>query len=325
MFLSLIDQNTQQIYYIGTCSSKLSTMAKKSMFKFRCVSNRWNNIIAKPYFLKSYSATTRKHLPRGERLLAFTQLTRSKNLESQLLLPSELGNFVNSSNWVLLPPPEITYRTHHGISTELVCEENRNELVPNYTVVRGGIATATWAAVSTLISTGNFSLHLEEPPLVWNGVLIMLPVDGTYYDSSLTRLERDNVLRFGIADAYIYQMMQFWMLPKNKDESYRRSTTIPVNEWVWMHTISSVSLQKESAIKLLENNNEILESNFIFSLEGLIPCNPNVVTKSIEPLLRSYDTKCGIPKWKHFIYLHMLFEQIHNRSKRSHIARKGKP
>lgn len=44
----------------GLLISILVCLLPKAVFKFRCVSKRWKNIIADPFFRESYSARTRK-------------------------------------------------------------------------------------------------------------------------------------------------------------------------------------------------------------------------------------------------------------------------
>ncbi|KAL3839285.1 hypothetical protein ACJIZ3_023876 [Penstemon smallii] len=360
--------------------SILVRLPPKSLFRFKCASKRWNNIIADPCFLKSYSAKTRKHWLRGERLLPLVQLTsvnafRKSNLGYITLVPNQFGNFITSSNglvlcgdhdssntyhvWnpitkksVSLPPPIIPNSTRAIIPVAFVCEENTNELKPNYMVLRASIdtlgecdietyssKTGTWAKL-TLRIPPYFYLSEETPSIVCNGVvhwsgrrsialydlnggedrlqLIMLPFpdSDTYYNSTIIRPEHDDVIWFSVTD--VYQGMQFWRLPKNKDGSYRRSTIIPANEWILMHTITSASLLKEPAIKLLENNeetDEILKSIFI---EGLIPCSPIVVvlrqgenvflynleTKTIESL--QYDGGRPTEWWYPYMESHCL-------------------
>ncbi|KAL3845918.1 hypothetical protein ACJIZ3_003321 [Penstemon smallii] len=310
--------------------SILVRLPPKSVFRFRWVSNRWNNIIVGSDFLRSYSTATRRDHLRGARLLASLQLTPSdisvrrfmsflddNNIE---LVPNELSKLIISSNglilcgdssntyhvWnpitkksVSLPPREINpERTYEGTFVGFVCEENTNELVPK---------TGMWAK-STLFGTGFFYLTMDQPPpLVFNGLIkLPLPGDGRCIDSSFTRSKDDDVLWFVVTD--FDHGMRFWMLPKNEDGSYMRSTTIPADEWRLMHTITAASLLNELGIPLMLENDDHLDSVW---LEGLIPyaCSAVVVvirvgervylynleTQSIE--LLQYDDGNYPTKW----------------------------
>ncbi|KAL3849834.1 hypothetical protein ACJIZ3_011716 [Penstemon smallii] len=236
--------------------SILVLLPPKSVFRFRCVSNRWNNIITNSYFLESYHAMTKRHGVRGRRLLAFAQFTstnlfRTSPLEYNKLVLDKLGNFINSSNGLILCGESYSSNTYHVwnpltkkfvslpppinltreiTSVAFVCEENTYELAPNS-------YTGTWAMSTLVISTGDFYLCEDvPPPFVCNGVvhwsgwrsialydlnggenhlqLIMLPLpDHEYYVSSLTRSEHDDVLWFGIT-GIDHRRMLFYMLPK---------------------------------------------------------------------------------------------------------------
>ncbi|KAL3838969.1 hypothetical protein ACJIZ3_023560 [Penstemon smallii] len=340
--------------------SILVRLPPKSVFRFRCVSNRWNNIIVDPYFLRSYSAITRKHGSlRGEHMLAIVHLT-SLNVSrisdwgckrNNNMVPRKLGDFITCSNGLVLCRDRFSYNTYHVwnpltkksvslpplvlapykkiISVAFVCEENTNELIPNYMVIRAGVTrfeewvietyssrTGKWAAKSKLNTSPEFHLCAQPTPLVCNGVvhwsgmgsialydlnggknanhlmqLIRLPILELEY-WSLTRSEHDDVLWLGYTDR-IHKNMRTWMLPKkiNDGRSYRRSTTIPANEWILMHTITMTSLLKEPALKLLENNNKRNDprSEWIW-LEGfIIPSNPTVVVIRREKRVFIYN------------------------------------
>ncbi|KAL3833679.1 hypothetical protein ACJIZ3_008415 [Penstemon smallii] len=317
-------------------TSILVRLPPKSVFRFRCVSSKWNNMIADPYFLKSYSAITTKHLLSGERLLPFVQLTnsqynrrtdflkRNKNNEPELmnqLVPRGSVDFINSSNGLVLycshSTNKSTYHVFNPLTRECVSLPPRkitnHELVPNYTVIWAGMLigeggrtktmdietysskTGTWA-MSTLVSTDIFLPDSEMLPLVCNGVvhwtgysaialydpndgenhlqLIMLPsitYFGNHKDAKITRSERDDVLWYGNIDKN--KTMQFWMPPKNKDGSYRRSTTIPAREWSLMHTITNDSLNTEPNISLLG----FINKRKVLQLEALISSNNRIV------------------------------------------------
>ncbi|KAL3833676.1 hypothetical protein ACJIZ3_008412 [Penstemon smallii] len=259
-------------------TSILVRLPPKSVFRFRCVSYKWYNMIADPYFLKSYSAITTKHPLSGERLLPFAQLTNMHLVD--------LKGFINSSNGLILLGRSFLSTTYYQVLNPLtqkcVSLPPRKKFTNQkyrYRETSIGLVTGTWA-ISTLVSTAISLVSFDLPPLVFHGVvhwcknnlrLIMLPSCAGYSNSSFTRSESDDFLWYVTTDTHL--AIGFWMLPKNKEESYRGSNIIPANEWSLMHTIRPSSLQKEPIISLLQNINR---SKLVW-LEALISCNNRIV------------------------------------------------
>lgn len=151
----------------------LVRLPPKSVFKFRCVSKRWNDIIQDPSFLHSYASRRKGSLDqllgfilRADKYSYANPRPRSEPRIKVLPLqgkrigyfPEKVGYFISSSNglvlcghhhpmkyyvinpltkkWVSLPRPRNHYKE---VSMGLVCEENTAQLVANYKVVRAGM------------------------------------------------------------------------------------------------------------------------------------------------------------------------------------------
>ncbi|KAL2546036.1 F-box protein [Forsythia ovata] len=342
----------------------LLRLPPKSVFKFRCVSKRWNEIINDSFFLQSY-AEQRKGLDDAGRLWAFILCpTGSTPIEIVPVLDNQIGtiqrdhgNFICSSNglilcvhlhgnifcghnpitytvlnpltkkWVSLPSPA---NVNLGILMGLVCEENIAQLVANYKVVH--ICNSNWDnelmietyssktgkwIESKLFATDYFRLRPFVAPLVLNGIfhwtvsdvliaiydpddiggenhlqLIEKPrAEGRSYSSGFSR-SSDGLLWYG---ENIKQIMKFWMLPKGEN-GYRRSCTIPRQEWSLVHTVNLYSLCDNYSI--ISHVQACMQDYYDLYMIALNPNNPlimlfsidgttflcNIVSKSVEPI-----------------------------------------
>ncbi|KAL2557899.1 F-box protein [Forsythia ovata] len=154
----------------------LARLPPKVVFKFRCVSKRWNKIINSPFFLRSYGER-RKGSFAGSLLgfmhgfmqnkTRYTYTCGNPHLPSKppirilpllgdqiFTVPSKLGYFISASNGLvlcghqpmtyyvmnLLTKKWVSLPSPHSAyevkSIELVCEESTTQLVANYKVVR---------------------------------------------------------------------------------------------------------------------------------------------------------------------------------------------
>ncbi|XP_022890925.1 F-box protein At5g03970-like [Olea europaea var. sylvestris] len=288
----------------------LVRLPPKFVFKFRCVSKRWNEIIQDSYFLRSYACGrkgSRDQLlgfilraykypypntrPRSEPRIKVLPL-HGKRIGA---FPEKVGYFISSSNglvlcghhhpmkyyvinpltqkWVSLPRPCNHYKE---VSMGLVCEENTAQLVAKYKVVRTGkpamlldnrITIETYSSTtgkwveSVLVATDKFCVYPWPfiAPFVLNGVfhwvaspnfvvlydpnenhlqLIENPINEMVRQSSVYSRSSDGLLWCGILTEF---NLRIWMLPKS-DQGYKRSCTIPKEEWVLVHGVTFESL-----------------------------------------------------------------------------------
>ncbi|CAH9132180.1 unnamed protein product [Cuscuta epithymum] len=212
----------------------LVCLPPKSVYRFRLVSKSWNRLISHPFFIQRYDSQLRRRGGAGMLALFQDALVRPEYLRPgnekvkkslmnilPLDLPGnckiqynylelELGNFINSSNGLVLwggretdkyyvlnpmtkrvvtlpsPPPPSGSDTSIG----LMCEENRSELAAKYIVVRtdccvnqlGGHTlrmvtysseTGIWATAepAVIAPAGEYlPLVFTRAPLVMNGV-----------------------------------------------------------------------------------------------------------------------------------------------------------
>ncbi|KAL3835640.1 hypothetical protein ACJIZ3_010376 [Penstemon smallii] len=288
----------------------LIRLPPKSVFRFRCVSKRWNNIITMTYFLRSYSNANISRNKDGlinsgdQRLLAFIQLTREHlddrrrrlncnsgvaELISTLRVPRELETdyFFNSSNGLILCGSYSSKYTCLHVWNPLT--QKRISLprpeIPNHlhNIMSIGLPTGTWV-MSTVVSTGHFVLATTAARLI----MLPLPYELTTCDSSFSRTSKhDDVLWFCNIDQSD-QHMQFWMLPNNHKDGLKNNIERKKSLLRRFFKLSDfVRKQKPES------------SDLFFWLEALIPCNPIVVvlrrgdkvflynleTKSIESVL----------------------------------------
>lgn len=205
----------------------LIRLPPKSLFRFISVSKRWSHLIKDPLLLSSYS---KLHGRDSRRLLAYFQRTFmvSRNFRDQPMnilsipgnpkiekLPKRFGYFVSSSNGLILnrgprkqyqvinpvtrrsvplPPESACSEDKYSLLVGFTCEENTNELRPDYIVVRicdnqykikdnimriatYSSRTDTWTN-SELVATGTgqidylcrLSIDHQAPPFVAKGV-----------------------------------------------------------------------------------------------------------------------------------------------------------
>ncbi|KAL2546037.1 F-box protein [Forsythia ovata] len=329
----------------------LLRLPPKSVFRSRCVSKRWNQIINDSFFLNSY-AERRKGPYDAGRLLAIIRCPNGISspieivppLDNQIgTIPRELGDFICSSNglilcvrlssnghffcclndvtytvlnpltkkWVSLPSPA---NVNLGILMGLVCEENTAQLVANYKVVH--ICNSIWQnelmietyssktgkwIESKLFTTDYFRSRLFGAPLVLNGIfhwtvsdvfmaiydpndiggenhlqLIEMPhTEARSYSTGFSR-SSDGLLWYG--ENNIRQIMKFWMLPKGEN-GYRRSCTIPRQEWSLVHTVNLDSLCDNYSI--ISHVRTCMQDYYDLYMIALNPKNPLIVLFSI--------------------------------------------
>ncbi|KAL2518889.1 F-box domain-containing protein [Abeliophyllum distichum] len=194
----------------------LLRLPPKSVFKFRCVSKRWNQIINDSFFLNSY-AKQRKGPDGVGRLLALIRCPNgiSSPIEIAPMLDNQVDVFV-----AIYDPNDIGGENH---------------------------------------------LQLIEMPYT----------EARSYSAGFSR-SSDGLLWYG--ENNIRQIMKFWMLPKGEN-GYRRSCTIPRQEWSLVHTVNLDSLRDNYSI--ISHVKTCMQDYYDLYMIALNPKNPLIVLFSI--------------------------------------------
>ncbi|KAL2557963.1 F-box protein-like [Forsythia ovata] len=248
----------------------LARLPPKVVFKFRCVSKRWNKIINSPFFLRSYGER-RKGSFAGS-LLGFMHgfmqnKTRYTYTSGNPDLPSKppIRILPLLGDQILLSQVNLAISSLHPMASKYnptgrklqsrTCIPSDLEVHNKLTIQTYSSKTGKWAE-SILVATSN-PLSLLDPPIVLNGVfhwsvfekyiavydsndigrenhlqMIKNPPAERRLVSSVFSRSSDGLLWCGY---YTGLSMQIWTLPKGEN-GYKRSCNIPAKDWSLVHT-----------------------------------------------------------------------------------------
>ncbi|KAL2541492.1 F-box protein [Abeliophyllum distichum] len=304
----------------------LARLPPKVVFKFRCVSKRWNKIINSPFFLRSYEER-RKGSFAGS-LLGFmhgfmqnkTRYTYTSGnphlpprppirilplLGDQIFtVPSELGYFISASNGLvlcghqpmtyyvmnLLTKKWVSLPSPHSAyevkSIELVCEESTTQLVANYKVVRTCIPSDLELHNKLTIQT-----YSSKTGKWAESILVATSNPLSLFDPPIVlngvfHWSSDGLLWCGY---YTGLSLQIWTLPKGEN-GYKRSCNIPAKDWSLVHTVTLDSLCNDySAISYLRKR--LKYRHLDLYMLALIPWNPLIVVFRIDETVFLYNSE----------------------------------